>query len=227
VKSGHLVVEPTLSAPLGELEPPIAFLDFETVALPVPIWDGCAPYDQVPVQMSCHVLDRDGSLEHHEYLAEAGFDPRPGVAHAVVSASEKAKTVLAYNASFESGCIKQMAEAVPSLAPALLAVQQRLVDLLPIVRDHVYHPAFGGSFSIKSVLPALVPGTGYEDLEVKEGGTAQAMLETLLLSGDSLPPGEKHALSTALLAYCERDTYAMVKLLEVLRDLADGGSEAD
>ena len=124
------------------------------------------------MQMSCHVRGARGGLVHHEFLAEGPGDPRPAIAEAVVSACEGARTVVAYNASFERGRLVHLAENVPSLRTALLDVADRLVDLLPIVRDHVYHPDFGGSFSLKSVAPALVSGLGYEDLEIGEGSAA-------------------------------------------------------
>jgi len=107
----------------------------------------------------------------------------------------------------------------PELAPQLTKLRKRFVDLLPIVRNYVYHPAFGGSFSIKKVLPALVSGLSYDDLEVQDGGTASALLEELLLHGDKLDNAEREARRTKLLAYCERDTWAMVRLFERLREL--------
>jgi hypothetical protein len=96
-----------------------------------------------------------------------------------------------------------------------------VVDLLPLVRDHVYHSGFRGSFSIKAVLPALVSGLGYDDLEVRDGATASALLEALLL-GDVQPKEARIDLRRKLLGYCERDTLAMVKLYERLCGLARG-----
>ncbi len=121
------------------------------------MWDGCHPYDQVPVQFSCDVETADGTLAHHEWLADGPTDPRPELARALVAACAGARTVVAYNAGFERGCIERLADAVPALADDLLAIAGRLADPLPIVRAHVYHPDFHGSFSLKSVLPALVP----------------------------------------------------------------------
>jgi predicted RecB family nuclease len=217
VKADRIVVEDGLRDALEAIVFPVAFLDFETIAPPVPIWNGCAPYEATAVQMSCHVFDEQGNLEHFEYLAEGAGDPRTTVAEAVIRACRGAQTVLAYNASFERGCIERMANAVPSCRTELLAVAVRLVDLLPIVRNNVYHPDFGGSFSIKRVLPALVPSWGYDDLEIGDGATAQAILERLLLNGEAILLNERRKLRSQLLAYCRRDTFAMVKLLEVLR----------
>ncbi len=157
VLTGRLVVEPGLAHALRVFAPPLAFLDFETVAPAIPVWDGCHPYDQVPVQFSCDVEAAGGTLAHHEWLAEGPGDPRPELARALVAACAGARTVVAYNAHFERGCIERLAEAVPELADDLLAIAARLADPLPIVRAHVYHPDFHGSFSLKSVLPALVP----------------------------------------------------------------------
>jgi hypothetical protein len=99
-------------------------------------------------------------------------------------------------------------------------VQSRIVDLLPVVRDHVYHPAFGGSFSLKAVLPALVPHLSYEGLAIAEGTAASAALDRLLFGGDAVSAEERASLERALLAYCALDTLAMVRLLARLREWA-------
>ncbi|MGH7730278.1 MAG: hypothetical protein ACRENJ_03410, partial [Candidatus Eiseniibacteriota bacterium] len=99
-------------------------------------------------------------------------------------------------------------------------LELKLLDLLPVVRHHVYHPKFAGSFSLKNVLPALVPDVSYDDLDVKEGATATLLLWRLVFETESLQPREKARLRRALLAYCERDSWATVKLLERLRELA-------
>jgi Domain of unknown function(DUF2779) len=172
VLTGHIVVEPGLDRALRVFEPPLAFLDFETVAPAIPVWDGCHPYDQVPVQFSCDVEAAGGTLAHHEWLADGPGDPRPELARALVAACAGARTVVAYNAGFERGCIERLANAVPALADDLLAIAGRLADPLPIVRAHVYHPDFHGSFSLKSVLPALVQGPASEVNDSAPGGRA-------------------------------------------------------
>jgi len=219
VQSDKIIVERGLKQALAQLEHPIAYLDFETIALPIPIWDGCAPYDGVPVQFSCHVEDADGELVHHEWLAEGDDDPRPALAEALVRALRGAKTVLAYNAGFEIGCIQGLRAAVPELDKELGRAQRRVRDLLPIVRDHVYHPDFGGSFSLKSVAPALVPEVSYEGLAIGDGGLATVELERLLLRGSEMSKAERRELRRALLEYCRVDTLAMVRSVARLRAL--------
>jgi hypothetical protein len=220
VREGKVVVEGTLSDALAQLEAPVAYLDFETINPAIPVWKGCGPYMAVPVQLSCHVVGARGATKLHEYLAEGAGDPRPGVAEAVVRACEGAETVVAYNASFERRCLEQLAEHVPAHRKALNGVIARLVDLLPIVRNHVYHPDFGGGFSMKVVAPALVPGLDYSELEIGEGGTAAAVLEGLLLNGAALSEAARAKLQKQLLEYCKLDTLAMVKVVERLRSLA-------
>jgi predicted RecB family nuclease len=220
VKAGRIVVEAGLAKALGTLSPPVAYLDFETVNPPIPAWEGCGPFMQVPVQLSCHVVGEDGAVVHHELLADGPGDPRPAMADAVLRACDGAATVVAYNAPFERRCLEHLAEHVPALREPLLDVVRRLVDLLPIVRDHVYDPAFGGGFGMKAVAPALVPGLSYDELEIGEGGTASAVLEGLLLGDGALPPAERARLRRHLLDYCAQDTLSMVELVGRLRELA-------
>jgi hypothetical protein len=221
VKAGRLVVEDGLSAALRAIEHPAAFLDFETINPPVPVWNGCHPYEAIPVQMSCHVVGGRGRVEHHAHLPDEPGDPRAALAEAVVEACEGARTVVAYNAGFEGRCLEHLAVAVPRLARPLRSIRGRLVDLLPIVRDHVYHPDFGGGFGLKAVLPSLVPGLGYDDLDVADGDTASTLLEGLLLAPEKLKPPERTVLRKQLLAYCERDTRALVELTQRLRAVAE------
>ena len=218
VQSGRMVVEPTLAKALAPFASPLAFLDFETVSLAVPRWTGCRPWQQVPVQFSVHAEER-GALVHRAWIADGPEDPRPALAAALVEACAGAKKIVAYYASFERDCIRQLREAVPGCAKELERIERRLVDLLPVIRRHVYHPDFGGGFSLKKTLPALVPGLSYADLQVQDGEVATVELQRLMLRGAELPADERAALRDALLRYCERDTWAMVKLLEKLRSL--------
>lgn len=219
VRSGTLVVEPGLGEALAALRRPIAFLDFESINPPVPVWNGCSPYQHVPVQMSCHVRGEDGVLAHHAHLPAEPGDPRADLAQAVVRACEAARTVVAYNAPFERACLAHLATHVPTFGTELRAIAAKLVDLLPVVRNHVYHPDFGGSFGLKAVAPALVEGIGYDDLAIGDGGTASAILEALLLRHGELADAERERLRGHLLEYCGQDTLAMARIVERLEAL--------
>jgi Domain of unknown function(DUF2779) len=222
VQSGRMIVEPGLGRALRACASPVAFLDFETAGLPIPAWNGCHPWDASPVQWSCHVEDGPGGLVHHAWLADGPDDARPAQAERLLAACEPARTVVAYYARFERECIRRLAAGAPALAPRLECVMERLVDLLPIVREHVYHPDFGGSFSLKRVLPAFEPGLGYDDLAIGDGALARVALERLLWRGEAVSQEERARLRQDLLAYCARDTLGLARLLGRLRTLAGG-----
>jgi len=219
LQSGQRIVErERLAQALASLEYPVAMLDFETVQLAVPVWAGCTPQQQVPVQFSCHVIPAPGAAPaHHEWIARSSEDPRPRIAEALVAACQDARTVMAYFAGFEQGCLTRLAEWVPARSAELMAIHDKIVDLLPIVREHVYDPAFGGSFSIKRVLPALVPSLSYDGLTIAKGDVAAAELWRVMFGGIS--ETEREYTCDALLEYCRRDTEAMVALHDQLRTM--------
>ncbi len=222
VKAGTLIVEPGLREALAGLEPPLAFLDFETVGPAIPVWDGCRPWEQVPVQFSCHVEDGRGGHAHFEWLADDAADPREAIAGRLIEACRDARTVLAFYARFETDCLQRMVPVLPKrLAEGINALLPRIVDLQPLVRDYVYHPDFGGSFGLKAVVPALVPELGYDDLEIGGGAQATHALSRLLFAPQGLATDEVERLREGLRRYCALDTWAMVRLLERLRELAD------
>jgi hypothetical protein len=220
LQAGRMIVEPGLGPALDALQYPIGFLDFETMMRALPPYDGLKPWAQVPAQFSYHELAADGTVRHVEWLADEPGDPRETLSLAMIDACRGAPQILVYNISFERTRLRELAEALPHLADDLLDIDARLLDLMKSVMDHVYHPDFEGSFALKRVLPVLVPGLGYDDLEVQGGGDAMVDIARLLLQPESFAPGERERLRTALLAYCERDTWVMIKLLERLRELA-------
>ncbi len=220
VRENRTIVEDGLARALERFQGPLAFLDFETVMPAIPRWNGCRPYDPVPAQFSCHRENGSGALEHFDWVAEGPGDPRPELAPRVIEACRGARTVVAYNMSFEKGCLERMAETLPRHAEDLLDIVGRLADPLPVVRDHVYHPEFRGSFSLKSVLPALVPELSYEGLEIAGGTDASLVLADLLLGQERAPADEREHDREALRRYCERDTLGVARVLEKLRGLA-------
>ncbi|MEO7254667.1 MAG: DUF2779 domain-containing protein [Casimicrobium sp.] len=191
------------------------FLDFETINFAVPRWTGTRPRQQyVPFQFAANAINADGTLINFEFLDVSGDDPRPAMARALAKAfgGERAEApVFAYNMSFERACLEHLAEAVPRHRAAMLGIAHRLDDLLPITRDHYYHPDQRGSWSIKSVLPTIAPELDYAKLEgVQHGQEAQ---EKYLEAIDPETTSERKAqIESQLKAYCGLDSYAMVVL---------------
>lgn len=213
VVTGHPFVGPNLAARLGEIGFPANFLDFETMSLAVPVFPGTKPYQAIPFQWSMHVRDSQGALSHSAFLDDGVGDPRERFIIALLEAAPAKGSIVVYS-GYETTVLKGLAQAFPQYEAPLLALCERVVDLLRLVRENYYHPGFHGSLSIKSVLPALVPDLGYSDLEVPDGVAASAAYARLI-SGDA-PEAEKASLRQALLAYCERDTEAMVRVYEAL-----------
>jgi hypothetical protein len=174
------------------------------------------PYSQIPFQWSVHrQLTPQARLEHFEFLADDERDPRPMFIQSLCAVLGKRGQIVVYNAGFESQRLGELAGWLPEYKERVNNIRERLWDLLPFVKRHVYHPQFRGSFSIKAVLPALIPNITYEGMEVSHGGQAGLAWEDL--TRGQLDPAERRRLKDALLAYCRQDTLAMVKILERLR----------
>lgn len=221
LREGHRVVErDTLLEAMKTLTYPVAHIDFETIQPAIPLWNGCRPYDQIPVQLSCHLVTADHTVTHSQWLFDGHGDPRLAMANVILEACRQAATVTAYNAQFERGCIELVADACPNEAALLKGIADNLVDLQPIVRENIYDEKFGGSFSMKKVLPALVPGLGYDDLPIAEAETASVQLARMILGGSAIHPDDRAELRQWLLEYCKRDTEAMVALSNRLSELA-------
>ena len=216
VVGNSVYISPHLQKELKRLEYPIYFLDFETFDPALPLYVGTHPYHILPFQWSCHIMDESGDIKHEEFLNDSSDDPREPFARSLIKMLGDSGSIVVYS-SFEATRIKELIEALPHLSDSLSALLGgRIVDLWKIVKEHCYHPDFHGSFSIKAVLPALVPGLGYGDLEIQEGSLA-SMAYAEMIASDT-PAKRRKQIRKNLLAYCERDTEAMVRLYEVLKD---------
>ncbi len=193
---------------------PINFFDFETFQNAVPRFNNQRPYQQLPFQYSLHILHQDGRLEHKEFLADENEDPRDTLIEHMLTDLTPEGSIVAYNQSFEKGRIKELAEFNPKHKQALLALNERFVDLLhPFQKLGYYHPEFNGSFSIKSVLPAMFPNDpelDYKQLDIQNGGMAMDIFANLHKENDKTV---REQIRKNLLAYCRLDTLAMVKIL--------------
>ncbi len=198
------------------LKYPLYFMDFETVNPAIPRFVGMHPYDHVPFQFSVHIQQEPGAPpSHFEFLAMDSGDPRPAFISSLCEALGESGSIVVYNEQFESQRLWELAGWLPEYNQRIRDIQSRLWDLLPVVRNHVYHPAFGGSFSLKAVLPALVPEMTYEGMEVPNGQAAGLAWEAMI--GEKSTESERQAMRRALLEYCGQDTLALVRLLGVMR----------
>lgn len=217
LETGRTIVEPGLAAALEPFSGRLGFLDFETVNRAVPVWDDVGPWRPVVVQFSYHERQADGTWTHRGYLAEGPHDPREELAERLIAATRDAERIVMYS-HFERSRIRELRDWVPRYAAELTALEGKMVDLLPVMREYVYHPDFEGSFSIKSVLTPLVPDLSYSDLAIVDGLTASVEIARLLFVAHKVK--DRDRTRRDLLAYCEQDTWAMVRLLDALRALA-------
>ncbi len=220
LETGNLIVEQTLANALSEYAwEGLGFLDFETIMRAVPVWHAMKPWEAAAAQFSYHEGSGNGEFIHQQHLAEGPLDARPLIAERLIHVTRNASKVVTYS-SFEKTRIRALKESVPDLAAELTELEEKLVDLLPVVRNHVYHPEFRGSFSLKAVLPALIPELDYSDLVIVDGRVASVEIARLLFVADRIPADERDRVRQDLLDYCERDTWAMVRLLQELRRIA-------
>lgn len=204
---------------LDTLTYPLYFLDFETVMPIVPKYVGSKPYDQIPFQYSLHYIEKKGGkLKHKEFLAKTGEDPREALAKQLCEDIPKNVCVLAYYKSFECSRIKELAKQFPLLKDHLLNIESNIKDLIiPFKNGYYYNKAMGGSFSIKSVLPAIFPNDpklNYDNLQQVQNGT-DAM--TVFSNLEKMNPTDQKIARNNLLEYCKLDTYAMVKIWQELK----------
>ena len=215
-KNGTPSIEPErIKGFLDQLEYPVYCLDFETFATAIPSFDGTKPYQAIPFQYSIHVIDRPGAdPTHHEFLADASCDPRSELLERLLIDLGDHGTILAYNLAFEASKLRELARWKLDAAPAIEKLLSRCLDLAtPFQKQWYYDRGMNGRYSIKLVLPALVPEFSYEDLEVSDGMMA-SMLFAQLMNGSY--SGDREQFRRNMLEYCKLDTLAMVKLLQVL-----------
>ena len=212
--SSHIDIEEIRNFTSG-LSYPLYFLDFETFGPAVPIYDGSRPYQQLVFQYSLHFQETPTSeLEHREYIADPTEDPRIGFIEQLIHDCGTLGDILVYNISFERGKLNDLIDVFPEYSNELKGIVNRLKDLMiPFQQKWYYTPEMRGSYSIKSVLPALVPELSYNNLDIKEGGAAS---NTFLSMVNGTFKGDVEETRRQLLEYCKLDTFAMVRILEKL-----------
>ncbi len=194
---------------------PRYYLDFETLSFAVPIWPGTQPYQLLPFQWSCHVEYRNEDLRHAGFLDGSGEPPMRRLAEHLLAALGNSGPIFMYT-HYEKNVIQGLASMFPDLARDLERLIDRLVDLYPLTRDHYYHPAMRGSWSLKAVLPTVARDLDYAALEEIQDGTAarRAYLEVI----DPATSDERRKrLLSSLIEYCKLDTLALVRIARFLQ----------
>jgi len=203
---------------LDTFEYPLYFMDFESFQPAIPLYDNSKPYQQIPFQYSLHFQKtKDSKLEHKEFLAEAGSDPRIPFIEQLLEDTKSPGQIVVFNKAFEIMILHAIAKDFPEYNDQIEELVNRVIDLMiPFQKKWYYTPSMEGSYSIKKVLPALVPELSYEGLQIADGGTASVSFEQLIEETDMFKLEETR---NNLLEYCKLDTLAMVKILNNLAEL--------
>jgi hypothetical protein len=218
-KKGELIVKPDpIRTFLSGLSYPLHYLDFETLAVPIPPFDGVSPYTKVPFQYSLHVQDEPGGeLRHSGYLAQAGEDPRRDFLGQLLEETSGEGSIVVYHQPFESSVLKSLASWLPANRGEIEQRLKRMADLLEPFRQRAYwHPGMGGSNSLKAVLPVFAQDLSYDEIAISDGESAMVEFWGLQDEDDL---DRVQATRRALWEYCQLDTLAMVRILDGLRGL--------
>jgi hypothetical protein len=208
-----------IKAFLDSLTYPIYFIDFESFQPAVPLFDRSRPYQQVVFQYSMHIRDSISSeVIHKAFLADAdGNDPRiPFIKQLITDIGEEGD-IIVFNRSFESSRLNELAASFPEYEADIVRINSRMKDLMLIFQQRQYYiPEMKGSYSIKQILPAMVPGFSYDNMPIGDGGSASMAFTSLF----SEPDDEKNRMIREnLLEYCKLDTLAMVEIVIALQKL--------
>ena len=203
---------------ISDLSYPILFMDFETFQPAVPLFDNSRPFQQIPFQYSIHLKEKNNDqLKHFQFLAEPGEDPRLKFIESLLKDVRGEADIIVYNKAFEVGRLKEIARDFPQYSDEIHNLILRIKDLMvPFQKKYYYAPQMKGSYSIKAVLPALVPDLNYDKLEINEGGLASLAYERLQTETDLMFIAD---IKQQLLEYCKIDTLGMVRILEKLNNL--------
>jgi hypothetical protein len=210
---------------LDSLIYPLCFLDFETFCTAIPLFDGIRPYRQVPFQYSLHIQDSEGAeLKHFEYLAEPRKDPRRELLTKLIDTIPEQSSIIAYT-DFETDRLRELSAWFPEYIDRIERLIRNIRDIsLPFDKMDYYHWKMNGSYSIKAVLPVLVPEMGYDNLAIHDGGIAMNAYFAINQSNDQK---EIEGIRSDLLEYCKLDTLAMVKILEKLREMVQKANDGN
>lgn len=206
----------TIREILNTFQFPLHFFDFETFASAIPLVDGSSPHKHFPVQYSLHTLDEDGTLNHKEFLQRELQLPGNLVAQMQQDFGEDG-SVVSWHASFEKTQNREMAKWFPDSADFLKQLNDRMVDLEDVFKMSYVDAKFGGSTSIKKVLPVVCPHLGYDDLDVQDGTSAMDAWQRMINANGE----EADQLAANLLEYCKLDTFAMIEIHRFLMALSN------
>jgi hypothetical protein len=221
IRKGEVILAGDLRSDLAAVVWPARYVDFETVATAIPLFPDLAPLEPFPFVYSVRTCDQPGRMRSHKlFLSPHNRDASEDMAERLLQDVGQEGSIIVYSAR-EARVIRWLARRVPGLASHLRALLPRVVELESIVQRDVCHPGFRGRMSLQAVVPALVPGFSYIDLEIEES-TTEAATFAYLARGGYYSEERAPLARRDLAAYCARDTLALVGVHEALHRLPEG-----
>ncbi len=203
---------------LEDIVYPVYFLDFELFMPAIPLYDGTSPYEHIPFLYSVHTQkNKEASLDHSYFLAETGSNPTKDFVKQLIKDVHESGDILVFDPTHERKILTKAMHLFPEYGAALKAIMKRFKDLSePFQKKHYYRKEMKGSYSMKSLLPALVPELNFDDLPIKNGVAALAAFENLQNETDLFKAQE---IRDNLIEYCKMDTLGLVKIMEALNQI--------
>lgn len=212
VKQQQEIIAPELIYFLKNLAYPRYFIDFESIAPTIPLWPHTSPYQGIPFQWSCYYQSDKNHYEHYYFLKTKGKIPSHAFIHSLVYTLENTKGPIFVYSPYENNVLNKLQEQYPKYQRKIKAIQDRLVDLLALVRQYYYHPQMHGSWSLKTILPIISQSLDYNQLIIKDGAMAQEVYQYLFYNEENYDYWRQ-----ALLEYCQQDTYGLMLLVDFLQ----------
>jgi hypothetical protein len=218
--SGRPYMDPAaIARQCGQFQYPYYFLDYESCISAIPLFDGYHPQQQIVFQYSLHRVDAPGAEPvHTEFVDLEDRDPVALLLPQLMREIGDSGTVFVWNRVFEMTRHKEMAAIHPAYAEFLARLNERIFDLADFIKNGWYlHPDFKGRWSLKNVLPVMVPALTYESLHIQNGSMASAAWWDVTQRQN--PALDREVVRENLKQYCELDTRAMVRILEKIADI--------
>ena len=175
-------------------------MDIEAFSPPVPRLQGTGPFYQYPFLASFY----DGNEGFSIFAETVSPQALEQFALQLLETCSKYEHVLVYDKNLERMVLQSLKGLYPELAEGFTSIEERLLDISDVFKNlHYYHPAFKGSFSLKTLMQVLLPEYSYDGIV---SGLA-AMDEYDQFLGEENPI-HRELLKTRLIDYCEMDAKA-------------------
>ena len=209
---------------LNRIQYPVHYLDFESFMPMIPLFPNTRPFQHIPFEYCLYKrFGKETSPEFRFFLAETfnksgiPVDPRREFFKNLLNDLENNGSILVYDSRLEIKHLREISALYPEFSDMTESIVSRIIDLtIPFQKKYYYTPAMQGLYSIKNIIPALLPEFTYENLVIKNGYMAMRAFESLFYETSA----EKiNQTRVDLMEYCKTDVFAMVEIHKFLENL--------